>query len=246
MAGMTEGLRERKKRATRQRISDVATGLFMARGFDNVTVAEVARAADVSVNTVFNYFGTKEDLFADRQDEVVEQAPRVLRERRPGESIVRAFRRDYLEAIETRHWRYGLNEGSHVFSKIVNDSPALTARMREIAVAQEETLARALAEELDAHPDDLTPRLVAAHLLGTTRILSERAMTMMVAGEVWERIAPMLREQAERAFDLLESGLGALGREPGGGEPSGGEPGGGERGGGGPGGGESGAQEPPA
>ena len=57
---MVEGLRERKKRQTRQYISDVATGLFMERGFDAVTVAEVADAADVSVNTVYNYFSTKE------------------------------------------------------------------------------------------------------------------------------------------------------------------------------------------
>lgn len=214
MAGMTEGLRERKKRETRERISDVATGLFMARGFDNVTVAEVARAADVSVNTVFNYFSTKEDLFADRQDAVVELPPTVLRERRPGESAVRAFLRDYLDAIDTRHWRHGLNEGADVFAKIVADSPALTARMRQVHVEREEALARALADELDAGADDLTPRLVAAHLLGTTRILSERAMAMMTAGEGWERIAPMLREQAELAFGLLEKGLEAVGSGP--------------------------------
>ncbi len=63
---MAEGLRERKKRQTRQHISDVATGLFLERGFDAVTIAEVAEAADVSVNTVYNYFPAKEDLFLDR------------------------------------------------------------------------------------------------------------------------------------------------------------------------------------
>lgn len=60
------GLRERKKWETRRRISDVATGLFFARGFDNVTIAEVAEAAGVSRMTVFNYFPRKEDLFLDR------------------------------------------------------------------------------------------------------------------------------------------------------------------------------------
>ncbi|GAA3644622.1 hypothetical protein GCM10022224_004000 [Nonomuraea antimicrobica] len=208
---MREGLRERKKRETRERISDIATGLFMAKGFDNVTVAEVAQAADVSVNTVFNYFSTKEDLFADRQEVAVDLPVRVLRERRPGESVVRAFRRDYLDAIDTRDWRHGLNAGSDVFARIVNDSPALVARMREVGVGRERALARALADEFDADADDLAPKMAAAYLLGTTRILTEHAVAMLLAGEPWERVAPLLRTQAEQAFDLLEAGLRAWG-----------------------------------
>ncbi|WP_327582660.1 TetR/AcrR family transcriptional regulator [Nonomuraea sp. NBC_00507] len=211
---MQEGLRERKKRETRERIADIAMGLFMARGFDSVTVAEVARAADVSVNTVFNYFSTKEDLFADRQRMAVDLPQQVLREREPGESVVRAFRRDYLDAIDTRHWRHGLNLGGDVFARIVGASPALIARMRQIHEEREEGLARLLADQIDAAPDDLTPRLVAAHLLNTTRILSGSAVDRMRAGEEWESIEPDLRAQAEKAFDLLESGLGDYGREP--------------------------------
>ncbi|GAA3548385.1 TetR/AcrR family transcriptional regulator [Nonomuraea rosea] len=208
---MEEGLRERKKRETRQRIADMAMGLFMARGFDNVTVAEVARAADVSVNTVFNYFPTKEDLFADRQQLAVDLPQQVLRERRPGEGVVRAFRRDYLDAIDTRDWRYGLNMGSDVFARIVGASPALVARLRELHVEREAGLARMLADELDSDPDDLVPQMVAAHVLDTTRILTGYAVSRMLAGDVWEAIAPDLRVQAEQAFGLLESGLGDYG-----------------------------------
>jgi AcrR family transcriptional regulator len=208
---MEEGLRERKKRETRQRIADMAMGLFMARGFDNVTVAEVARAADVSVNTVFNYFATKEDLFADRQQLAVDLPQRVLTERRPGEGVVRAFRRDYLDAIDTRDWRYGLNMGSDVFARIVDASPALVARLRELHVEREAGLARMLADELDSDPDDLVPQMVAAHILDTTRILTGYAVNRMLAGDVWEAIAPDLRAQAEQAFGLLESGLGDYG-----------------------------------
>ncbi|MEV4077130.1 TetR/AcrR family transcriptional regulator [Nonomuraea fuscirosea] len=207
---MAEGLRERKKRETRERISDIATGLFLARGFDNVTVAEVARAADVSVNTVFNYFSTKEDLFADRYDLVVDLPQQVLRERGPGEGVVRAFRRDYLGAIETRDWRYGLNAGNDAFSRVINDSPALTARLRDVHLQREQGLARALAGELGADPGDLVPRVAAAQILAVTRILSERAQAMMLAGEPWERIGPLLTAQAHQAFDLLENGLGDL------------------------------------
>lgn len=211
---MREGLRERKKRETRERIADIAMGLFMARGFDSVTVAEVARAADVSVNTVFNYFSTKEDLFADRQEMAVGLPVQVVREREPGGSVVRAFRRDYLDAVDTRHWRHGLNLGSDVFARIVGASPALVARMRQVHEEREEALARMLADELDASPDDLTPRLVAAHILNTTRLLTDHAVTRMLAGEGWETIGPDLRAQAEKAFDLLESGLGDYGARP--------------------------------
>lgn len=81
---MSEGLRERKKRQTRQYISDVATHLFIERGFDAVTIAEIAEASDVSVNTVYNYFSTKEDLFLDRSQGVVERLSRFVRARDPG------------------------------------------------------------------------------------------------------------------------------------------------------------------
>ncbi|WP_433442755.1 TetR/AcrR family transcriptional regulator [Nonomuraea sp. CA-141351] len=207
---MEEGLRERKKRETRQRIADIAMGLFMAKGFDNVTVAEVARTADVSVNTVFNYFSTKEDLFADKQDVAVERAPGVLREREPGESVVRAFRRDFFDAIDTRDWRYGLNAGADVFARVVSDAPSLVAKLRELHERRENALARALADELEADADDITPRLAATHILNTTRILTHYSTRRLLAGEDWESIEPDLRAQAEKAFDLLESGIGGL------------------------------------
>ncbi|GAA4509528.1 TetR/AcrR family transcriptional regulator [Nonomuraea ferruginea] len=205
---MEEGLRERKKRETRERIADMAMGLFMTRGFDNVTVAEVARAADVSVNTVFNYFRTKEDLFADRQEFVESLPVEVLRAREKGESAVRAFRRDFVAAVETRGWQYGLQDGADVFAKMVGESPSLLARMREIHQQREEALAEALADELDADADELAPRLVAAQILTATRLLSDYAVRRSLAGEPWETIAPDLRAQAEAAFGLLESGIG--------------------------------------
>jgi AcrR family transcriptional regulator len=211
---MEEGLRERKKRETRQRIADVAMGLFMIHGFDNVTVAQVAQAADVSVNTVFNYFGTKEDLFADRQGEVVDLSSKVVRERRPGESIVAAFRRDFADALDTEHWRYGLSDGSEVFARVVGDSPSLMAKMREVEHLAAANLAATIAEETDADPDDLTPELVAHQILNVTRLLSRHAITRRMAGEGWPEILADVRAQAEEAFGLLESGIGGYGRRP--------------------------------
>ncbi|MFC7713686.1 TetR/AcrR family transcriptional regulator [Nonomuraea recticatena] len=81
---MQEGLRERKKRRTRQRISEVAIGLFVERGFENVTIAEVASAAEVSVNTVYNYFESKEDLVLPPEEASPQRLADIVRQRRPG------------------------------------------------------------------------------------------------------------------------------------------------------------------
>ncbi|WP_329083185.1 MULTISPECIES: TetR/AcrR family transcriptional regulator [unclassified Streptosporangium] len=205
---MSEGLRERKKRETRQRISDIATWLFVTKGFDNVTVAEVARTADVSVNTVFNYFRTKEDLLFDRQGDVEDLPSRVVRERRPGESPLEALRRDFLDALDTRHHRYGFHEGSDAFTRMVSRSPSLNARLREMNEARERALARTLADEAGAEPGDLTPVFVAAQVSAVLRRLMTHAVERMLAGETIDAIAPDLRRHAERGFELLESGIG--------------------------------------
>src|SRR6266545_1944911 len=103
MAATTEGLRERKKRQTREAIAQAAMTLFAAHGFDAVTVADVARAADVSEKTVFNYFPSKEDLVlhggAERRAALIE----AIRARPRGASLVKPFRdstMDFLDAVE--------------------------------------------------------------------------------------------------------------------------------------------------
>ncbi|MBG0829996.1 TetR family transcriptional regulator [Planomonospora sp. ID67723] len=205
---MSESLRERKKRETRLRISDTATGLFLARGFDNVTVAEVARAADVSVNTVFNYFAAKEDLLLDRTPEMEDTLARVARERRPGESVLQAVRRDFMEALESRHERYGFHEGSDAFTRMIEASPSLVARVRELNETRDRRLAQEIAGEIDADPDDLAPAVVAAQIGAALRTVVGYAVRRMMAGETVEAIAPDLRERAEQAFSLLETGIG--------------------------------------
>ncbi|MBO4270041.1 TetR/AcrR family transcriptional regulator [Microbispora triticiradicis] len=212
---MEEGLRERKKRETRQRISDIATGLFLVRGFDNVTVAEVARAADVSVNTVFNYFRTKEDLFLDRGEESMDVLARVVRERRPGETAVEAVRRDFLAALDSGDWRYGINEGADVFVQRIRESPALQARIEMMSRHREERLAAVLADETEADPDDMTPSLVAAQIRAAVEALTRHYAMRRLAGEEGSGIVADLRAHAERAFDLLERGVGDYCARPG-------------------------------
>ncbi|MGW7566719.1 TetR/AcrR family transcriptional regulator [Streptomyces tendae] len=161
---MAEGLRERKKRQTRQYISDVATGLFLERGFEAVTVAEVADAANVSVNTVYNYFPAKEDLFLDRSKGVVDRLSRWVRGRGDGESAAYAVLRELRDEVESVSPRVGLMDGYAAFMKVVHESPALRSRMwaigQEVLVNLEETLR----EETGAPAEDPLPGLMAGQI----------------------------------------------------------------------------------
>src|SRR3954454_18152863 len=96
IAGETQGLRERKKQRTRERIAETARQLFAERGFDAVRVAEIAEAADVAEKTVFNYFATKEDLVYWRLEAFEDELLGAIRERKAGESVLDAFSRFVL------------------------------------------------------------------------------------------------------------------------------------------------------
>ncbi|MFE3855003.1 TetR/AcrR family transcriptional regulator [Streptomyces griseorubiginosus] len=161
---MAEGLRERKKRQTRQYISDVATGLFVERGFDAVTVAEIAEAADVSVNTVYNYFPAKEDLFFDRSAGVVDRLARWVGGRRKGESAAAAVLRELREEVEAVSPRVGLMPGYAAFMRVIEDAPALRSRLWAIGQEVEANLETALREETGAPADDPMPGLIAGQI----------------------------------------------------------------------------------
>ncbi|MGW1178455.1 TetR/AcrR family transcriptional regulator [Kitasatospora sp. NPDC002543] len=201
------GLRELKKQQTRELLSDTAMGLFAERGFDRVTVVEVARAAGVSPNTVFNYFPTKEDLFFDRQEEVVAHLAEVVRRRPAGRSAVAAVRADLLAAFASGEPTVGLNPGIAAFWRIVEDSAALRARLLELGERAEAALAAALAEESGAAPDDPLPRIVAGAVAGAHRAVLGEIRRAMVAGEPAEEVRARAEAAVERAFGLLSSGL---------------------------------------
>jgi AcrR family transcriptional regulator len=208
------GLRERKKRETRQLISDVATGLFATRGFDHVTVAEIAAAANVSKMTVFNYFPRKEDLFFDRQEEGEALLERLVRQRAPGESVVAVLRRGVLDLIAERHPLAGLRDGAPLFWDVVQASPALQARARELNEELERALARLLVAETGAEPDDERPRLVAAMVIGVYRRVYGAALRRLQGGTTADAAYPDHVRLVNQAFDLLESGIGDYGARP--------------------------------
>jgi AcrR family transcriptional regulator len=149
-----KGLRERKKRATKQAISDVATGLFMERGFDNVTVTEVAEGANVAKMTVFNYFPRKEDLFFDREDEGREMIRDALEQRSPDESPTVAMQNLVHRLLKQKHPFAKFTDGTARFSQTVMRSHALSARIRELRDEFIKDCAKMLADSVGrAHPD---------------------------------------------------------------------------------------------
>ncbi|WP_416975589.1 TetR/AcrR family transcriptional regulator [Streptomyces sp. 4F14] len=197
-------LRERKKRATRQRISDVATGLFVARGFDEVTVAEVARAADVSAMTVFNYFPRKEDLFLDRIPEAVETFTAAVRDRAPDTTPLAALRDLALTLLENHHPLSAVDDDFPPFWQVVADSPALRARAREGIEEVESALATALAETAPDYPDS---HFAAALTVAAYRTVCVASMRRLMAGDPASAVTDDHRARLHRAFTALEAAL---------------------------------------
>ncbi|QKW52459.1 TetR/AcrR family transcriptional regulator [Streptomyces buecherae] len=200
---MAEGLRERKKRQTRQHISDVATGLFLERGFDAVTIAEIADAADVSVNTVYNYFPAKEDLFFDRSAGVVDRLPRYVRGREVGESAARSVLRQFTAEVEAVSPTVGLLAGYDRFMRVIQGSHALKARLWYLQQEVVEQVENVLREETGAAADDPLPTLVGGQLAWVQGTLMGFVGRRMMAGrEVAEvsREALVLLDEME---DLL-------------------------------------------
>ena len=201
------GLRERKKRQTRQAIAEAAHRLFAERGFDAVTVAEVAREADVSEGTVFNYFPAKEDLFYGQMETFEAALVEAVRTRAPDESVLAAFRRFVLErskGLETE-------ERADVIVKaarVIDASPSLQAREREIVAEYTRALAELIANETKARASDVEPLAVAHALMGAQRALTEHVRAAVLAGMRGPRLAAYVRAQGKRAFARLERGLG--------------------------------------
>jgi AcrR family transcriptional regulator len=200
---MAEGLRERKKRQTRQYISDVATALFIERGFDAVTVAEIADAADVSVNTVYNYFPAKEDLFLDRSKGVVDRLSRWVRGRDAGESAAAAVLRELRDEVEAVSPRVGLLKGYDRFMRVIQDAPALRSRLWSIQQEVQENLEETLREETGAEPGDPLPALIAGQINWLHQTVMGSIGREMVAGREPDEVSRETLVLLDRMEELL-------------------------------------------
>jgi len=197
------GLRETKKVRTRREIAGKAMGLFVKRGFDHVTVADVAAAADVSEKTVFNYFPTKEDLFYDEAPEREAALLDTVRSRTAGESLTAALLR-----AQANHCDRMCDPRFAAFARVIEDSPALQAKELEIMARQTESLARTIREELDVH--ELDAATAANAIVGIHWQFFRNARKQALAGRNGHAAARRLRRDLTRAYRLLEDGLGQL------------------------------------
>ena len=194
-AGRT-GLRERKKRRTRQAIATAALRLFAERGYEETTIAEIAAAADVSPRTFFSYFPSKEDVvFAEIDDRLAEVSERLRRT--SGETPMETIRRsviDVLEALVSEHGEYGAVQIALILGR-----PGLRARaLQRMTDAQ---------EKIEALLRDLCPDLSEIDAVVTSGI-AIGGMQAVVAHCRREGYDPLsMRTALDRAVDIVEHGL---------------------------------------
>src|SRR5215211_2301141 len=185
------GLRERKKRAAREAIATTARRLFAERGFDAVTVAEVAAAADVSEKTVFNHFPTKEDLAFAGREEGLMQFVAAIAERPPGSSILDVFRMMTHTVLDV--FVAGADEDLLAVAKILRGSRALQERLTVGWESGAAAITAVIADTSGAGEDDLVPGIVARTLWWTHRTIFVAALNGLLAQEDHRQLAARLR-----------------------------------------------------
>lgn len=198
---MTTGLRERKKRRTKAAIADAALDLFLAKGFEQTTIAEIAEAAEVSPRTFFSYFQTKEEAaFAKSGPDELDRLRRGLGDRASSESAIDALWK-WLESIMDDPDFNDERELSR--RRLIGETPALTAyEMTAVDTRFRAILAAAVAEDLGIDAGDLRAQMVAAAASAALRTLVDH----MAHSDAQHDPAELL----ERARAFLEAGLESL------------------------------------
>jgi AcrR family transcriptional regulator len=198
---MMAGLREQKKEQTRRRISEVALRLFDERGYDAVTVNEIAEVAGVAKVTLFNYFPTKECLVTDGVEE--DMAAIVVAGRAEGRAPIEALREHYRATAAQGAGEVDV-EALLVRIRVIGSSPALLGAVHGANMGQRYQLAAALA---NGREGDLTDHLMAAQITAAVTTLQESFFHRLSAGESLEEAGRRLAADVELAFDLLENGF---------------------------------------
>jgi AcrR family transcriptional regulator len=202
------GLRERKKQRTRELIADTARRLFAERGFDAVPVSEIAREAEVSEATVFNYFPTKEDLFYNRLEAFEEELLASIRDRPPGESVIRAFGR----FVTTPRGLLAARDPDQVehlaaITRVITESPALLAREQLVYAKYTDALAELLITEAGASRGEVEAWVIARTLIGLHQAAVDYSRREILSGTRNPTLARRVRRQTQQALELLSNGL---------------------------------------
>ncbi|MFC3451578.1 TetR/AcrR family transcriptional regulator [Amycolatopsis speibonae] len=196
---------ERGGPRTRARILEVANRMFFERGYEAVTVAEIAREAGFSSVTVFNHFPRKEDLFLDRAADAAELVRSAVRDRAPGVEVLASLRDMCLRVFDSRHPLSGVNDSSLPFFRTVAESPALVARARAI----ESELRRTLAEELDRDPAfEGDGMLLAAFFVAGYGAVLVETVRRLLDGDAVDAVVMDHRVSLDRLFIALRDGVG--------------------------------------
>ncbi|WP_283136353.1 TetR/AcrR family transcriptional regulator [Rhizohabitans arisaemae] len=199
------GLRARKKARTRQTLSDTAIAMFLADGFDAVSVSDIAAAAEVSKPTLFRYFASKEDLLLHRIADHRGEAARTVRDRRPGETPLDALHRSLVEKLDRRDPVSGLCDHPQVlaYHRLVFTTPSIASRVIEYGAAETEALAEALAEAVRT---GLAARLTAAQVIAVQQELARDTWSELAAGRSADEVHPEAVHAADTAYALLKNG----------------------------------------
>ena len=200
------GLRERKKARTRRVIADAAARLFAERGYEQVAVSDVAREADVSEQTVYNYFQTKEQLVTDLHPYFQEELDRRIRTRAEGTSPAAAIRELALDAVDgirrvpAKQWRGELGYLAAI-------SPTVHRLALEMSDRQANTIAKAISQTSSVTPE--IARLQGIALAGVFQIIITEAGQRTREGQTQDQITDQLRPAIETVLDDLDRWMAA-------------------------------------
>lgn len=204
------GLRERKKQRTRQAISDAAIRLILDRGFDGVSVADIADAAEISKPTLFKYFPTKEDLVVDRIADHLDELAATVRNRTADQTPLAALHQHTLQQLEEREPFSGLNDqpDSLRMREIIFNTPSLAAHLLRFSKISAQELAAAMT---DAGVETFDAGIAAEQIMTVYLTLAEENWRQLNAGRSAAELYPTARAAVDRAFDLLGNGLSTAG-----------------------------------
>ncbi|TDU89689.1 TetR family transcriptional regulator [Kribbella voronezhensis] len=198
------GLRERKKARTRRHIAETAARLFAERGYEKVAVSEVARAAEVAEQTLYNYFPTKEQLVTDREDQIQDQLSELIRSRPAGTSPAAAIRDFVLETVSEIGGRPAETARGNL-GYLAAISPAVNRLALETTDRLGTALAAAVLESSTVAPE--LARLQGIALAGVFRIIISESGTRTHNGQTPAEIVADLRPQFETILTELDRWL---------------------------------------